>query len=254
MISLSNVIKSNNVILGEVLTLTPAVVQVACEGSVNSPHDAYSEVAESILIAKGQAQRIIDEAKNEAVIFKKSLEREMDELCQRAKSEAYTQGQAQGYTDGYDSGFTQGMVECKAENLAAAQALTDALNAFEAQKQGMMEKNLDDLKYLALEIASKIIFTKITDDQGIYLKLVEEALENFRAYTWVDVYVSDQEIGLSAYLEEKLALLLARRSTYLRVRTKEELPKGTCIVETDVGVIDASVNVQLEHIQSAFEE
>ena len=115
-----------------------------------------------------------------------------------------------------------------------------------------MAKNLDELKYLALEVASKVVHRQLLDDKGLYLGMIRSALNTFKEYRWIDIYLSDEE-GLAVYLEENLAKEIAGQSEYINIRPKVDLPPGTCIVETDAGVVDASVSTQLRYIKEALE-
>lgn len=209
--------------------------------------------AEKVLVeAKQSAEQIVQQAKQEAAALRQEavdkIEQERQQTLAAAQEKGHKDGQRLGYTEGYE----EGIQHARAENRRIGDSLQAALEHFELEKQKMLAQNLDDLKYLALEVASKIVQRQLLDDKGLYLGMIRSALNTFKEYHWVDIYLSDEE-GVSVYLEQNLAQEIASHSEYINIRTKGELPKGSCIVETDAGVVDVSVDTQLKQIEQLFE-
>lgn len=259
---MSSLIKARRVQQGNAYTLNPEEimpkVEIAKIDTASGSNNINDEKNKSII----QAQKIIDDAQKEAqgIIengrleveqLKESVKKELETLKKETYDAAYEDGNNQGYEDGYNAGYEKGYQAAYDANKSVAEDLQNVLVSFEEQRQDEMIRSLDDLKLLALEIAGKIIDQRLNDDQDIYLRMIEKALETFRSYSWVDIYINDQP-QLAAYIESSLAERMASSSKNLRVRMKEEMPRGFCNVETDAGVVDVSIQTQLEQIKEVL--
>ena len=210
------------------------------------------EIDEIVAEAQREAARIVDEGKRTVASLRQEAEQQIAGEKEKALEQARQQGHKEGQRLGHAEGYEDGLRAAKAENRQVAESLQVVLNNFEENQQRILAKNLDELKYLALEVASKVVHRQLLDDKGLYLGMIRSALNTFKEYRWIDIYVSDED-GLAVYLEENLAKEIAGQSEYINVRPKVDLPTGTCIVETDAGVVDASVGTQLRYIREALE-
>lgn len=268
-ISLSSLIKSNCVQVGESYALEvkqmipkakpetpPKVGEVVNDSSAVLAEEKQKAIDRARLIldeAQQEAAKIIEKGRQDAAVLYEEAQKTAEHLTQKAYDEAYQAGNDQGYEDGYNQGFTKGYEEAYNDNKAAGEALQKALHDFEEQRQDELVRSLDELKFLALEIAGKIVDERLKDDQDVYLRMIEKALETFRSYKWVDIYIGE-EPQLAAYIESSLAERMAKSSKYLRVRMSEDKPVGYCTIETDAGVVDVSVQTQLEQIRDVLTE
>lgn len=210
------------------------------------------EVDMVIAEAQKEAERIIEEGKRAAASLRQESEQQIAAEKNQVLEQARAQGHKEGHRLGYAEGYDDGVQAAKVENRQIGESLQAVLNDFEEKEQKILAKNLDELKYLALEVASKVVHRQLLDDKGLYLGMIRSALNTFKEYRWVDIYLSDED-GLAVYLEENLAKEIAGQSEYINIRPKVDLPPGTCIVETDAGVVDASVGTQLRYIKEVLE-
>lgn len=204
--------------------------------------------------AQAEAEEIVAAGKVEVEHIRADMETLMQEKCQQLFEEAFANGQTQGYTEGYDSGYQKGYAEGFQQNEGAAEALRRALEQYEAVWSQTLDENFDDLKYLALEIAEKIICTTLEEDSEIFLRLIEKGLNTFRGFSWVDVYLStDAPAAATICVEEQLAERLQLDPNYIKVKRKADLKAGDCVVETESGVIDVGLSTQLAQIKDALQ-
>ena len=263
---MSNLIKADYVQEGNTYTLDPAKMtprkpRIKTNDTNNQDEqqaaDKYQaaelEIQQMLEEARTQAEAILAESRQQAEEIQNQSQAQAEEMRQKAEQDGYQTGNAKGYEDGYEAGFTAGEEKAYQDNHAAAIALQQALEDYEKQWQTLLAENIDDLKFLALEIAEKIVEQQINMDEDFYIRMVDKALDSFRNYQWVDIYM-DKQPALAVRLEEHLADVMTANSAYLRIHQEKDALPGYLVVESDVGVVDASVQTQLEQVEVLLTE
>lgn len=255
---MSSIIKSQAVQMGSTYQLLPKEDPSLLDLKTVLEQENHPDRIQAMRVlerAQAEAEEIVAEARAEAERIRADMEEMMHGQCQSAFEDAFEKGSTQGYTEGYDSGYQKGYEEGFAQNRAAAEALRQALEQYEAIWRQNMEDNLDDLKYLALDIAGKIIGKTLESDAEIYLRLIEKGLSTFRGYSWVDIYLSaDTAPEATLCLEEKLAERLQIDANYIKIRRKADLKPGDCMIETESGVVDVGIQTQYAQVEAALQD
>ncbi|MDR2812375.1 MAG: HrpE/YscL family type III secretion apparatus protein [Puniceicoccales bacterium] len=186
--------------------------------------DKANQDAEKIIQeANGKSQKILDEA-----IDKR------EQIFEEAKK-YYANEAKRGYDDGYATG--------KAE---MAKQLAE-----------LVAKSADNVKYLESSIAGLVVkaLQRIVggvDRRELIVDIVRQALKAVKNQQEAILKVSPQD---SQAVRDHLKEILSDGIVdYLEVVADSRLTPGTCILETDLGVIDASLDVQLEAIVGAFKK
>ena len=259
MISLSSLIKHDYVQMGDsyALEVKPFFLQKAVKAAqaADAQEDNKTIDAQKILLdlenqvaeAEQKASAIVAAGEAKAQALQEAAAGEIEALRQQTYEEAYQQGVLQGYEDGYTKGYDTGYSEAYHENHEAAVQLQRALAEFEAKRQNLLNQLADEMKGMAFEIAGKVIAQEIKEDKSFYLRMINNMLDTFRNYQWVDIYVDNQP-GLAVYLEENLAEEMEKTSKFMRIRSQGDVPLGHCMIETDAGVVDASVSTQMKQV------
>lgn len=261
MISLSNLIKAPYIQVGKSYTLDakqmmisePRAPESAGAAAPDVGQETLAKAAQMLAAVEAQTETILAQSRQQAAKLLADAKQEASVICQKAHDDGYQAGNALGYEEGYNAGFASGESKAYQEGQGASKALASALADYEKQWQTLLAQNIDDLKYLALEIAEKIVDDHVATHPEFYNKMVDKALESFRSYQWVDIYIAEQP-ELAVQLESHLADVMAASSACLRIRQDKEAPPGRCIIESDAGVVDASVSTQLIQASSILGE
>lgn len=257
---LSNLIKAPYVQVGNAYKLVPQdtksqeillVDEEVCEN--NAEREVLSKAERLLAAAEVQAEAILAQGKERAEDLCAQAEAEKEKMLKEAYDEGYQAGNTQGYEDGYNAGFVGGEDKAYQDNRNTAQALRDLMAKYDEHWQSLLAEELDDLKYLALEIAEKIVCDHIIIDPEFYENMVDKALDSFRNYQWVDIYI-DEQPEVAIRLENHLAKVMTANSAYLRIRQDKDADLGQCVVESDAGVVDASVQTQLAQVKNVLAE
>ena len=127
------------------------------------------------------------------------------------------------------------------------------LEELQQQHIRFLQEYEQELKNLALEIASKILVKRIEQDDAQLLEMVKTAIESIKQVPWMSVQLSRQNADLIAALQEHLATADLRTDARIEV-VATELPSGACLIETPDGIVDASVATQLENLRESFQQ
>ncbi|MCF0253242.1 MAG: HrpE/YscL family type III secretion apparatus protein [Duodenibacillus sp.] len=140
----------------------------------------------------------------------------------------------------FDAGYADGLEAGKMEN---------------AEK--MMETVLASVEFI--ENIEKTVVSVVTqsirkiigelDDETRIKSIVSQALTNVRGQQQVTVRVCPSD---EPYVAKALAAMTS--GSFLKIVADGRLDKNSCILESDLGVIDASLETQLKALEHAFSE
>ena len=186
------------------------------------PNQKVVPAAEYQAYLDGQA--IIEDAKEKAA-----------EIIAAAEEE-YERQKLQGHEDG----LREGRMQMSEQMIDAVTRSVDYFAALESQVVGIVVKAL-----------RKIVGDM--DQHDRIVSVVRNALSVTRGQAKVSVRVSPAE---SETVEKSLEEILRPYPSiqFIEVIPDSRLNAGGCILETEIGVVDASVDVQLRAIENALEK
>lgn len=172
-----------------------------------------------------------------------------------AEEEGRKRGLAEGTARGLEEGRVTGRAEALASEAAALKAMQErwgkALDAFERERDAMLVEARSSVLRLAAAVARRVTKRAVDADALVVASQLETALRMVLAPTKLVIEVDESELEAAkrtaAGLMERLG-----GSQNAEVRGVAQLGKGSVIVKTDKGEIDASISVQLEHAVAAL--
>ena len=184
--------------------------------------------------ARTEAEQIISAAQAES----KSI---IDNANEQVKS-IFSSAMEEGYQEG---------VKAKQDEIDSCMLkINQYLAEMKMDQEEYFEEYASELKFLALEIAEKIVAQKLETDERILFPLVRSAVKTLRDVNWIKVEVSDRLKEVASELETVLSE--AKSSQNIEVELRRDADPGTCVVHTAEGVIVASVLTQIENIREYF--
>ncbi|MCS6857611.1 MAG: FliH/SctL family protein [Sandaracinaceae bacterium] len=171
--------------------------------------------------AKEEAQAIVEQAKEEAATIRQLALAEAEAIKERSASEGFARGQAD------------------------AASLILFANAEAASRLRRIEGALVDL---VIRLAEEVIGASLEQMRGLVIKMVERELEAFRGA---------QKLTLRIHPEDARLIEEFRRDGLLgvvEVIGDPRLKRGGLVIESEYGVIDGCLEVQLEALRSALLE
>lgn len=208
--------------------------------------EPVSEMYESE-IEKLQIERdaIIKQAQTEAAQIIADARAESQQMLDDAAEQAKTV-MAAAMEDGYREG-----VQAKQEEIENCMIeINKLLSELKINQEDYFDDYANELRFMALEIAEKIVAQKLECDERVIIPLVRSAVKTLREVNWIKVEVSDKLKDVAAELETVLSE--AKSSQRIEVELRRDADPGTCVVHTAEGVIVASVLTQIENIREYF--
>ena len=184
---------------------------------------AVEEVRADVLAdARRQAQTIVDDATEAADGMRREAEEQALSLFEEARSE----------------GFEAGAEQWNATVLQSAKASHEQLR----QQRERMAR-------IVIAAVEKVV--PLQDPQGIYRQVLRMLSKSVQAVRYVTVRVCPQELAHAQSTLRELAngSPLAK---LIEVSADDRLAKGACLVESDQGIVDLSMDSQLNALRAAI--
>lgn len=216
------------------------VGQNARDAIVLNLGDVVREGQGVLTAARDQANKLLAEAK---------VERER--LVAGAREEGYTAGVAQGLEKGLRDGLKSGEEKAIAEwteRLASVQAAwASALDGFAREKEQLMAAARVDVLRLALSISERVTRRTIATDPLVVQEQIARVLEMLSRPTRVKIRIHPED---EPACRTALPGLMQRfaAAEHVEVVGDASLPRGSCIVSSAGGELDASISTMLDRI------
>lgn len=164
-------------------------------------------------------------------------------LISRAQEEAIQIKEA-AYQEGYNLGLEKAQSDLV--------ALKSNIGAFLSSERRVFDAIAPDIIEISLEVAKKIIKHEVQVDPQIVIDTVLDILR--------DIPKNEPKITLmvnpsqAQYVKDNLPeqLTLLGVESKLSILADENVTEGSCVVQTNNGVVDASIDAQIDIIQKAL--
>ena len=240
--SLSNVVKFTNVV-EDVAYFLPhrykANREIQEDTDLKNRELSIAEYEKILNAARYEASKILDEARQQANLIKEEALVEKEKTIELAKKA------------GFEEGYNAGVEEAERQKSDMLKELGDLLNELYRKRQQIIEQNKKLIRELSFDIARKILDAEIDENKSYYFNLFQRAIQNLTVGDRVKVSVSPYEYEYVTSNAD-LLLSLAREAKYIDIVKLDNSPRGTCIVESSNGIVDASISTQLKIIEQAL--
>jgi type III secretion protein L len=179
-----------------------------------------------IYSATSKAREILQKAQDEA-----------QEIVRKAHEEKEREKQ-----DGYQAGYQEGLAQ-----------VTELLAKARVEYEQTLKNASKDMLNLAFKIAEKIVGKQMELDKNIIMDIVFQALQTVRQSRQITLRVNpDDAKVLKANKDAFLEKLGQGRE--IDVVEDKKVEKGGCIIESEIGVVEAQLQTQLERLKKVLME
>ncbi len=154
--------------------------------------------------------------------------------------------------EGIELGITQGREFAQQELSPALELIQNYATMLAAERADLTARFENQLVNLATQMASKILNAELSVKPELLANIVKNAFRSLGEARQVTVRVHPQDLSLLRERAEEIAESLLS-STSLDVRPDESLSRGDCIVDSDIGSLDARLATQLETLKHQLE-
>jgi type III secretion protein L len=194
------------------------------QGEVHPANDAKVISSEDFSVLL-EAEEILRRAKEEAIQYQKQV----DEECEEIKKKAY------------DSGYAEGLTQ-----------FNEHLIHFDKQLRVLRNDLLKQILPLALKAAKKIVGEQLALNPETIVEIVIQALSPVTQNHRFNICVNKADKEILEAEKHKIKAILEQLKV-LTLQERNEIAPGGCIIETESGIINATIESQWRALESAFE-
>ncbi|MBQ1456902.1 MAG: type III secretion system stator protein SctL [Butyrivibrio sp.] len=195
-------------------------------GPGDMPPNIQKDIDQILKDAQVQANQIVADARAQA-----------DQILSQAREE--------GHRQGYDEGFQEGMSKSEDKIEKTLQKKEKELEArYERMTQSVEPEMVDTLT----RIYEHVFNVSFKDDKEIILHLLQTALSRIESSGSLLIHISPDDYDMITDAKEQLMQNVVSPDTVLELVEDPTLKENECIIETDGGIFDCSVGVELEEL------
>lgn len=191
-----------------------------------------------------------EEIKNFANDVVANANREAEEILANANKEAEeikNRVYAQALEEGKKKGYEQGSMMAEVDFQARVQQLDAKLEAVKLEYADKYKTMEQEIVSTLIEVFEKVTHTIAEDNKDIVLHLINNVMDNIDFSGDFFIRVSKEDYP---FLIENQGKIYCASSKDINISIMEDstVTKNQCIIETDGGVFDCSLDIQLEQL------
>ena len=172
-------------------------------------------------------------------------------LDKEALSEIYRKELEELYQSEAERAYFDALTKKKNELRDCISDVQKILDELIQRHEEFIEQYTNELKYMSIDIAEKMLLEKISIDDAVLHKLVLQNLSNVKNAEWISVELSERLVGLVDSVKRELEKPEYKgRVSVLAVTDKED----TCRITTEDGTVVSTISVQADNLRKAFRE
>ena len=187
------------------------------------------------------------------------LNDQIDLIKEKAYEEGFKQGleagTSSGQADGRKAGFQKAMSDVHAQRtVEVAQFLSDLESfrqEFEDAARDWFERTERVVTDLSIEVVEKILATELEVNHQIALGICKEVLETITHAKQAKIFINPKDYALFESHREEI-IKQSREMRSIEIHEDSSIHSGV-MVETESGIIDATVETRLELIKNEFD-
>lgn len=207
-------------------------------------HDVEQEAADMRRAAEAEARQIVDEAR-----------RRTEALTKAHKDRGYEEGLEEGRRAGMELIRKEAMDEVRTEMRTRIDALLAALEsglmAYEQSKRTLLARAETGLIDLANAIARRVCKLQVGDHAETTLANARHLIDLVRHHHDITLLVNPAEFELVRTATEEFIQRI-EHCEHVSVVSDESVPRGSCLMRTREGMIDATIETQLQRIAESI--
>ena len=164
-----------------------------------------------------------------------------------AYQEGFNDGLEKGINDGQQAGFEQAAKKLEPLLDSLQQGILQLNNL----RQDTYQRIEDDVVDLALAIARKVICREIEMDKEVVVCVAREALAKVEAPGKIKIKLNPSDLQFIDETKYQLSELIGNIEN-VTLEAEGGIQSGGCVVETDLGEIDARIENQLQAVEESF--
>ena len=219
----------------------------AAEKQESTDKESSSEGLDQVFLMQQRAEEVLEEAREQAHRLRKEAEHVLETARRKAEemeSQAYNNGFEQGRKDGEELG--------KRQFEAMANRLKSMVESLTAQGEELFSRYEAQMVRLCMKVAQKVVAVEIDTRPELILEILRHAFHQVQEATEIKVILNPKDLELvKEYVLGNPDLARGHKMEFL---PNEAMDRGGCILETEFGLVDASMEERWKAIEESLEE
>lgn len=172
----------------------------------------------------------------------------IEEIEEKAYQRGFDEGKQAGYAEGEKAGIDIGTQAIE----PVADSMHQVIQQFETIRSESYRNIEKEVVELALTIARKIVCHEVKTNKDVVACVAREALSRVEDPGKVKIKMSPSDLELIQNSKTHLAKLQDNMQ-HVSFEASDNIERGGCIIETDLGEIDARIDKQFQAVAESFQ-
>ncbi|NLO89027.1 MAG: hypothetical protein GX088_01635 [Clostridia bacterium] len=217
---------------------------------------SLEQLSKESLAAEREREEILSRARKEAEELIKKAQEEASQIIEMAREqekEIFKEAEERGYGEGYRKGFEKAMEEAREEADRIRSKAFKVLKEAEDRRKELIISAEGEVVDLCLAIASKVVHAHAEEHRETVVRMVRDALERLASAKHYSIIVNPKDAELLHQYIDELSRH-ASANAHIHILEDESVGIGGCKVETEMGLLDATLESQLDEIRKFLSE
>nr|WP_196810113.1 FliH/SctL family protein [Butyrivibrio sp. WCD3002] len=214
--------------LGMDMEEEPAAEMVPEEPQFNLD-EIQAQIDEQLRMADEQAKQIVADAQAQA-------------------EEIRNQAMEEGKAAGYDEGYQQGVAEAQQLKIDAEAEIEEEKNKLQADFQQLVSTIEPDMVDALTSVYEHVFNVEFKENKDIILHLIRTTLSKMDSGVDIILHISSDDYDLVSDEKPALEEAMASPNSSLEIIEDPLLKENECIIESEGGVFDCSLGVELSEL------
>ena len=180
------------------------------------------------------------------------LKEEEKKILEEEKKKFEEKGYKEGYEKGYREGFEKGLKDSNEKIQEMAEQYKQTLEKLNKLREKIYEEAQSEMILIVKEALKKIVSAEIKSSEEFILNVIKETTKSIVETKKIVIKVSPEDYSFLTENKEKLESLVSGQEVELV--EDPGITRGGCIIQTDMGEIDSTVETKLEEVLNILEE
>ena len=214
--------------------LTSLLEQSAKDSDEETREPEKKEEEKCLDTIRQQAENIIEEARQKA---------------KKIKEDAHGQGLAEGTEAGREEGRKEAL-----DRLAPlSDTLKYLIEQVEQVQEAVLIKQEQEILHLCTQMAQTIIHTEVRQNKEVILANLRQGLKSVGHHRVVAIKLNPRDLEIIQNLSEKISQSILNLKG-VALESDPMLCPGGCLIQTDLGYVDAKIETQIQELEKTFGE
>jgi flagellar assembly protein FliH len=182
----------------------------------------------------------------------KVIEQQVAERLKKLSEETYQKAFSEGHAKGFEQGKNEALESVMAETRERFERMDALIQSMESAKSELLDANREFLMNVVYRIAKAVVLKEISADKDYLLRLARELIEKCGLRDQLTLKIHPDDAEALEKLKEGLIQSFSSLKN-LSIELSDHVASGGCVLETEWGAIDASLETQLSQIVKSLD-